>query len=298
MAMKIKWLWPHLLFAGFLLVCLLPDKIKGDSCTLYAVVLASALEIIAIVSGKRRVLRDLMFFMLALLIIWTLATSKFNLLLEFLFAPPGRVLRQFILDYQELIRHIVSSLGLILNGCALGLIAAIPLGLFIGYSARVGKTAMLISKFLSSIPPIVYIPYGVALLPTFRSVSVMVIFLATFWPVLSGTVAGVMYTEKKYLEVAKNLGCGKFRTLARVVLPSALPQIFTGCNQGLSVSFILLTSAEMIGARNGMGFYVNYFSDLGDYTRTMTGVFLIGIVISIVYLAVGRLQRYMLKWQI
>jgi NitT/TauT family transport system permease protein len=298
MTMKIKQLWPHRGVAGFRLICLLPDRSQGARCQLYASVVAAALEMMALAPVKRPVVRDLAFFMIALLIIWTLATAKFNLLLEFLFAPPGKVLRQFILDYQELMGHVVSSLGLILHGCALGLAAAVPLGLLIGYSARVCKTAMLICKFLSSIPPIVYIPYGIALLPTFRSVSVMVIFLATFWPVLAGTVSGVMYTERKYLDVAKNLGCGKFRTLARVVLPSALPQIFTGCNQGLSVSFILLTSAEMIGARNGMGYYVNYFSDLGDYTRTMAGIFLIGIVISIVYLGFARLQRFMLKWQI
>ncbi|MDR1379031.1 MAG: ABC transporter permease subunit [Synergistaceae bacterium] len=292
-----KSICPHILFAAFLLINLLPDRIKGESFALYAIALAVVLESIIVVSGKKLVMKDLAFFTLALLIAWMLATSKFNLLREFLFAPPGKVLRQFILDYQSLIRHIFSSLGLIFNGYTLGLAAAIPLGLFIGYSARVGRAATLISKFLSSIPPIVYIPYGIALLPTFRSVSVMVIFLATFWPVLSATVSGVMYTERKYLDVAKNLGCGKCGTLFHVVLPSALPQIFTGCNQGLSVSFILLTSAEMIGARSGMGYYVNYFSDLGDYTRTMVGVFLIGIVISVVYLAVSRLQKFMLRWQ-
>jgi NitT/TauT family transport system permease protein len=294
---KMKSICPHILFAAFLLINLLPDRIKGESFALYAIALAVVLESIIVVSGKKLVMKDLAFFTLALLIAWMLATSKFNLLREFLFAPPGKVLRQFILDYQSLIRHIFSSLGLIFNGYTLGLAAAIPLGLFIGYSARVGRAATLISKFLSSIPPIVYIPYGIALLPTFRSVSVMVIFLATFWPVLSATVSGVMYTERKYLDVAKNLGCGKCGTLFHVVLPSALPQIFTGCNQGLSVSFILLTSAEMIGARSGMGYYVNYFSDLGDYTRTMVGVFLIGIVISVVYLAVSRLQKFMLRWQ-
>ncbi|MDR0615509.1 MAG: ABC transporter permease [Synergistaceae bacterium] len=293
----IKGIYPHMLFAAFLLTNLLPNRIKGDSFAFYAIVLAAVLEAIAVVSRKRAVVKDLVFFMFALLIVWTLATSKLNLLREFLFAPPGKVLRQFILDYRDLVRHIFSSLGLILNGYVIALAAAVPLGLFIGYSMRAGRTATLISKFLSSIPPIVYIPYGIALLPTFRSVSVMVIFLATFWPVLSGTIAGVMYTERKYLDVARNLGCGKFRTLFRIVLPSALPQIFTGCNQGLSVSFILLTSAEMIGARNGMGYYVNYFSDLGDYTRTMVGVFLIGIVISVVYAAVGRLQKFILRWQ-
>ncbi|MDR2502392.1 MAG: ABC transporter permease [Oscillospiraceae bacterium] len=287
----------HALFALFLLTLLLPDRVSKESAWQHALCFAAILEALAIVFRKRRALTDIVTVVFVLLIAWTLATAKFNLLREFLFPPPGRVFRQFMLDYKDLLRHIASSLGLVFNGYALGLIFAIPLGLLIGYSARMGETATHISKFLASIPPIVYIPYGVALLPTFRSVSVMVIFLATFWPVLSGTVAGVMYTERKYIDAARILGCSRARILLRVILPGALAQIFTGCNQGLAVSFILLTSAEMIGARSGMGYYVNYFSDLGDYTRTLTGVILIGVVISVVFFAFSKLQKRLLRWR-
>lgn len=109
-----------------------------------------------------------------------------------------------------------------------------------------------------SIPPIVYIPYGIALLPTFRSVSIFVIFLASFWPIFAGTMSGVLNVDKKIVDSAKVLNVKKSAMLTSVVLPASLPQIFLGCNQGLSVSFILLTSAEMIGARDGMGYYVKY----------------------------------------
>ena len=76
-----------------------------------------------------------------------------------------------------------------------------------------------------------------------------------------------------------------------------LPQIFHGCNQDLSVSFILLTSAEMIGARDGMGYYVKYYSDFGDYTRTITGLLVIGIVVIAVTFLFNAFQKRMLKWK-
>jgi NitT/TauT family transport system permease protein len=246
---------------------------------------------------KFRTVFDVLALAVAVLLLWEAAT-RLGWLRPYLFPLPEKVFAQMWRDVPKLLVHIKSSLLLILRGYALGLVTAIPLGLALGYSSRAGAAATHISKFLASIPPIVYIPYGIALLPTFRSVSVMVIFLATFWPVLSGAVAGVLYTERKYIDAAKIFGCGKIRMLFQVILPGALPQIFTGCNQGLSVSFILLTSAEMIGARSGMGFYVNYFSDLGDYKRTLVGVIVIGVVISIVFFAFGKLQKFMLRWRV
>ena len=183
------------------------------------------------------------------------------------------------------------------KGFLLAAVVAIPLGLFIGWSARVGGAATYITKFFSSIPPIVYIPYGIALLPTFKSVSVFVIFLATFWPVFAGTMSGVLGVDKKIIDSAKVLNVSKPEMLFRVILPASLQQIFLGCNQGLSVSFILLTSAEMIGARDGMGYYVKYYSDFGDYTRTITGLLVIGFVVIGVTFLFNKLQNRLLRWK-
>jgi NitT/TauT family transport system permease protein len=65
----------------------------------------------------------------------------------------------------------------------------------------------------------------------------------------------------------------------------------------LSVSFILLTSAEMIGARSGLGYYVKNFSDLGDYTRIIVGVLVIGMVVTVIVFFFNKLQRRLLRWK-
>ena len=133
--------------------------------------------------------------------------------------------------------------------------------------------------------------------PTFRSVSVFVIFLATFWPVLASTMSGVINVDKRITDSAKVLNVNKRTTLFSVRLPASIPQVFIGCNQGLSGSFILLTSAEMIGAQSGMGYYVKQYSDFGDYTRTIVGLLVIGLVVTVIAFAVNKLQSYLLRWK-
>lgn len=294
----------HLLFVILLLVQLLPDRSAKDVYTGALIAFAVGLEAVTVALSfliKKKesltLLLDIVGFIFVLLTLWSLATAKFNVLNDLLFPAPGKVLHQFAEDREKIIINIKSSLGITVKGFLLAAAAAIPLGLFLGWNARLGGAATYISKFFSSIPPIVYIPYGIALLPTFRSVSVFVIFLATFWPVFAGTMSGVMHVDQRIIDSAKVLNVPKPEMLFSVILPAALPQIFLGCNQGLSVSFILLTSAEMIGARDGMGYYVKYYSDFGDYTRTITGLLVIGIVVIGVTFLFNLLQKRMLKWK-
>ena len=271
----------HLLFIVLLLIQLLPDKLSGDTYAQYVVWFAVGVEILT-------------------LIVSSFIKKPIGLTLfvkPALFPPPGRVFWQLIGDYEKIITNIFSSVGIILQGYLLAAASAIILGLLLGSSERLGNVATYISKFLGAIPPIVYIPYGIALLPTFRSVSVFVIFLATFWPVLAGTMSGVMNVDKKTIDSAKVLNVGKITMLFSVILPASLQQIFIGCNQGLTVSFVLLTSAEMIGAQSGLGYYIKNYSDLGDYTRTLVGLIVIGIVIVVISFVFNKIQKYLLRWK-
>ena len=293
----------HLLFFAFLAVQFLPDRLARPDEPLYAVSFAALLEaflIAASCAAKRReslnLAADIASALYVLLIAWTLATAKLNMLQDVFFPPPGLVFRQALQDAPLLAEHIAASLLLIVRGYFLALVPAIALGLTLGYSARAGNAATYIAKFLGAIPPVVYIPYGIVLLPAFRSVSVMVIFLASFWPILGATMSGVLYVESRIVDSAKALNVGRIAMLTRILLPASLPQIFTGCSQGLTVSFILLTAAEMIGARRGLGYYVKNYSELGNYTRTLAGIIVIGIVISIVFFLFNKLQKYLLRW--
>lgn len=294
----------NLLFLILIGVQFLPDRCEEPSLSINVVWFALGLEVLVLLvsafikkPASLSLFLDIIGFIYVLLILWTLASAKFMWLREFLFPPPGRVFAQFLEDFPKIMVNIKSSLTIIVEGYLLAAVIAIPLGLFLGWKARIGSAATYISKFLSSIPPIVYIPYGIALLPTFRSVSVMVIFLATFWPVLASTMSGVLNVEKRIIDSARVLNVNAFTMLFSVILPAALPQIFIGCNQGLTVSFILLTSAEMIGASDGLGYYVKNYSDFGDYTRTILGIIIIGIVVVAISFLFSKLQNYLLRWK-
>ncbi|MBQ3928636.1 MAG: ABC transporter permease subunit [Clostridia bacterium] len=294
----------NFLFIILLLLQLLPDQVSKEPHTSYLVWFVVGVEVLVLILStviKKQeglnLFTDIIGFLYGLLIVWTLATAKGNWLNPALFPTPGQVFYQFVEDIDKILVNIKSSVGIILEGYLLAAAVAIPLGLFLGWGARLGSAATYISKFLGAIPPIVYIPYGIALLPTFRSVAVFVIFLATFWPVLAGTMSGVLNVEKRLIDSAKVLNVNKFTMLFSVILPASLPQIFIGCNQGLGVSFILLTSAEMIGARDGLGYYVKQYSDFGDYTRTIVGLLVIGIVVVVISFLFNKLQNYLLRWK-
>ena len=295
----------HLLFLILVGVQFIPDNASvTDAHTSWLIWFAVIVEAVTLsispLFKKKEGLNlflDIIGFIYGFLILWTIFTAKLALLPAALFPPFGKILAQGAEDAPKILVNIKSSVGIILQGFFLALVTAVPLGLFLGWNARLGSAATYLSKFFSSIPPIVYIPYGIALLPSFRSVSVFVIFLASFWPVFAGTMSGVLHVDSRILDSAKVLNVNKPTMLLSVILPASLNQIFLGCNQGLSVSFILLTSAEMIGARDGMGYYVKYYSDFGDYTRTIVGLLVIGIVVIGVTFLVNALQKYLLRWK-
>jgi NitT/TauT family transport system permease protein len=293
----------HILFAVFLAVQFLPDKAKNPHPG-YATAFVCAIEAVFILAAvftkearRLNLFSDIIGVVYAFLTLWVLFTAKFDALKASFFPPPGTVFEQAARDCGVILENIRTSLGIVVQGYLMAVAVAIPLGLFMGWSVRLGNAAVYISKFLGSIPPVVYIPYGIALLPTFRSVSVMVIFLASFWPALAGTMSGVLNAEQEIIDSARSMNIKKLPMLFEILLPASLPQIFTGCNQGLGVSFILLTSAEMIGGRSGLGYYVKNFSDLGDYTRIIGGVIVIGVVVSVITFFFNVIQRYLMRWR-
>jgi len=296
------------LFIVFLLIQLIPDKPYRIAdhphyTLIFIILLEFFLLMVSFLIKKdqmRHIITDIVAVIFAFFIFWLLATVKLsfvNQAKQAVFPPPGAVLEQFAADSGRMLVNIRDSLLLIFEGYIIAIVLAIPLGLFFGWNIRVGTVAGYISKFLSSISPIVYIPYAIVLLPTFRAASMLVIIIASFWPAFAGTMSGVQNVEKRLIDSAKMLCVDKFTMLFQIVLPAALPQIFIGCNQGLSVSFILLVSAEMIGAHSGIGYYVNNYANFGNYTNALVGVITIGIVVTFITFLFNLAQKFLLRWK-
>lgn len=227
---------------------------------------------------------------------WHLATAVFKVLDPVLFPTPAEVARLFVDELPEMAKGLVSSMRLMGSAYLLSLVTAIPAGIVVGSSARLKNATEPFAKVLGAIPPIVYIPYAIALLPSFSAASVFVIWSGAFWPVFVNTVSGVATIPENLLDSAKMLHLGRFTLYRRVILPGAMPSILTGASLGLIFSFLLLTAAELIGATEGLGWYVKNYSDFADYGRVITGIVFIGVVItalsSVFRLVERRLLRY------
>ncbi len=298
---------PHIWFLLFLLAQLLPNAVEGEYDAIYAIVVAAALEVlfllISIFSKKETSITEagkLIGVVEILLIAWLLFGQKWNLLNERMFPPPGIVFHQFAEDALPLLSAIGVSMKSILIGFVLAIVTAVPIGLILGWFRQVRSTASYVVRFVSAIPPIVYIPYAIALLPTISAARIFIIFIAAYWPILSGTMTGVMSIERGTLDSAKALNVNTFSLLTHVIFPGALPYIFNGANQGIGISFILLTSAEMIAADStnpGLGFYIWNYSNFANYKRVIPAILCLGTVICLISFLIKKIQDHLLRWK-
>ena len=231
------------------------------------------------------------------LLAWQLLSDNLQVLDLVLFPPPEKVFRLFISELPELLTGLRSSLFLLGSGYLLALSSGILLGLTIGYSRRFHLASAPFIKVLGAIPPIVYIPYAIALLPSFSAASIFVIFIGAFWPILVNTTSGVLQIPSGLIDSARMLHLKKRTFFFRIILHGAMPSICTGASLGLVFSFLLLTAAELIGATEGLGWYVKNFSDFADYERVIVGIIFIGIVITIISFATNKIEKRLLRYQ-
>ena len=148
---------------------------------------------------------------------------------------------------------LASSLKLLVPAYMGSVILGIGGGVFLGLQTRVRHILMPYVHLLSPLPPTLFIPYAIAVLPSFQSASIFLIFIGTFWPIFLGSLQGVLIIEKHYLDNAKTLGLKGNDFLFKVIIPAASPHILSGAGSALIMSFLILTMAEMFGAESGNG---------------------------------------------
>ena len=175
-------------------------------------------------------------------------------------------------------KDIMFSMIRVLKGWILGLLFAGPVGLCVGYFKPVGYILEPFLNFFRFIPAIGFITLFLLWFGVGESSKVALIFYAVIFPVMVNTIAGVRSVDKSLIEAAQSMGAGRGRVFFTVIVPSAVPNIFTGVRLGLSGAVICIVAAEMLAASEGIG-YLIYTSRL--YYRTdwiFTGIFTLGII--------------------
>lgn len=170
------------------------------------------------------------------------------------------------------------SLLRVLKGWLLGIAFAIPVGLIIGNFKIAGHIFEPLVNFFRFVPAIGFITLFLLWFGVGEASKVALIFYAVIFPVLVNTITGVRSVDPALVEASESMGAGKGRIFFTVILPSAIPNIFTGVRLGLSGAITCIVAAEMLAASEGIG-YLIYTSRL--YYRTdwiFTGIFTLGII--------------------
>ena len=302
---RIRWFLnvPNALFAALVCIQFVPDRRVDQFVPFYQGVLA-LVEVLylsyALAAKKREKVEtagDLLAIVFALLAMWQLLTAKLAVLDGMLFPSPALVLGIFVKESPAALKGALGSLLILLVGYGSALVLAVPLGLIAGWVGRLRRAVTPITRVLGPVPPTVYIPYAIVMLPTFKLSSMFVIFIGAFWPIFINTLNGVHTIEARLIDSARILKLGHGTMITRVIFPATLPSILTGATIGLCMSFVLLTAAEMIGATSGLGWWVKYFSDFADYTRVIVGILYTGVVVSAIMLAFDKAEKYLLRWR-
>lgn len=190
-----------------------------------------------------------------------------------------------------LLRNVVASVFRVAVGFSLAVALGVPLGLLVGWRARVHLVLNPIVQALRPISPIAWLPVATLLMGSGDAAAVFLIFLAAFFPIVVATAAAVRSIDGKYLRVAENFALGRRVFVTHVMLPAALPQIVTGLRVALGVAWVVVVAAEMLGVRSGLGYQVNDGRNSLRFDYVVAAMVVIGLIGFSLDSILRRLER-------
>ncbi len=252
-----------------------------------------------VVSGSVRVLAALA----AVGVVWQLLTAVTGLISPARFPAPLEVLaalRQIVFDgyaNATLAEHVLRSVALV----TMGFVISSSFGVFLGLSMAASRTveALVNPVFLvlRPIPPLAWIPLAIVWLGLGNGAKIMVIFFAAFVPSVINSHAGVRQIDRPVFEAAAMLGVRGPRLWRQVLIPGALPSIFTGLRLSLQASWTTLVAAELVGAIAGLGQILNQAAQDIYPAMIVVGMASVAVCGWLMTAGLGWIERHAMPWR-
>lgn len=236
----------------------------------------------------------------SVLLLWHLATLyRLDFYVRFNNIPtPAQVFDKVIEVNQS--TKFATSIGIsvrrILLGFAVATVLGVGLGVLIGRYRLVRQLCLPAMEVFRPIPAIAWVPMSIMLWPSNEVSIVFITFLGAFFPILLNTVHGVEAIDPVLLRAARSLGAKEPALLAHVVLPGALPHIFTGLAVGMGVAWVSLIAAEMISGQFGIGYFTWEAYSLITYSEIALGMITIGVLGLLCSGGIRLVARITMPW--
>lgn len=179
---------------------------------------------------------------------------------------------------QGILRFTWYSLVLVVKGYALALIVGTPLGFVLGVSKLFTKSLDPIIQILRPVSPLAWLPLGLILFQKSEPAAIFTIAICAMWPTVMNTAMGVRAIPQDYLNVARVLKLSRSRTLFKILIPAALPYMFTGFRLSLGIAWLVIVAAEMLTGAPGVGGFLWQEYNSLIYEHIILCILTIGVI--------------------
>ncbi|MCM3728424.1 ABC transporter permease [Neobacillus cucumis] len=235
---------------------------------------------------------------LLLLILWETA-PRMGLVDPTFFPPFSKVAESWwgLLISGDLYAHFQASILRSLFGFGLAILVAIPMGLIIGWYPLASKLLNPVLEVFRNTAALALLPVFILLLGIGETSKVSIVFFACTFPILLNTINAVRNVDPLLIKAAKSMALPSYRLFYKVILPASIPTIFTGIRMAGSSSILVLIAAEMVGAKEGLGYLINYSQQNFQIPQMYAGIITISLLgVAINYLLIS-LERKFSSWK-
>ena len=203
------------------------------------------------------------------------------------FGKPGPMtLSPYVGNWGE---AILFSAMRVAKGFGLAVVVGVPLGILIGWSRLAA------SMVDPTIPA--WLPISIAIFGISDFGAVFLITIGAFYPIVINTTQGARDVDKNWIRAALMMGASQWDVLRRVVLPAALPSIFTGLRIGLGIGWTAVIVSEMVAVKSGLGYVLWDAYYVGRMDIVIADMVSIGLFGFLSDWAIVRLEHWVLKWR-
>ena len=192
---------------------------------------------------------------------------------------------------------VFASLRRILVGIVISASIGLPLGVLIGFFARVRKFTYSPIQFVRMISPLSWMPIALLLFSSFEGAVHFLIVMATICPIILNTAIGVININPQWIKMALNQGADNIQLIQTIVIPYSIPHMMTSIRLALGIAWIVLVPAEFLGVSSGLGYLINDARDTMEYDKLMAVIISIGILGFILDKGFQKVQhRFRRSW--
>ncbi|NOU87719.1 ABC transporter permease subunit [Paenibacillus sp. LMG 31460] len=234
----------------------------------------------------------------ALLFVWEVA-PRVGLVDRTFFPPISEIAAAWwqLLLSGDLTEHTIASLSRSLGGFTLAILISIPLGLAIGWWKPVSEYLNPLLELLRNTAALAILPVFILLLGLGETSKIAIVLYACTFPLLLNTISGVKNVDPLLIKSARSMGLSPVSLFRKVIIPAATPTIFVGIRQAGAGSILVLVAAEMVGAKSGLGYLIQYTQFSFQITNMYAGIISISVIGLIINYLLVTLEKRLTGWK-